>query len=79
MGSDAGGDWAPAISIGNNITISITADSKADADRIFNALAIGGKVTMPLADTFWGDYFGLCTDSFNINWMMSYNAKAPQS
>jgi PhnB protein len=78
MGSDAGGDWAPNISIGNNITISITADSKADADKIFIELAKGGKITMPLADTFWGDYFGMCTDKFSINWMMSYNAKAQQ-
>jgi PhnB protein len=75
MGSDSGGEWAPAVNIGNNITISITADSKYDAERIFNALAKGGKITMPLADTFWGDYFGMCTDKFSINWMMSYNPK----
>ena len=75
MGSDTGGDWASNISIGNNIAISITADSKADADRIFNALAKGGTVTMPLASTFWGDYFGMCQDKFKINWMMSFNDK----
>lgn len=76
MGSDTGGEWAAHTVVGNNITISITADSKADADRIFNALADGGKVTIPMADTFWGDYFGMCTDKFQINWMMSFNAKA---
>lgn len=73
MGSDAGGDWAPKLVVGNNITMSITADSKAEADRIFNALAKGGNVTMPLADAFWGDYFGMCTDKFGINWMMSFS------
>jgi PhnB protein len=78
MGSDTGGDWGASISVGNNITISITADSKTDADKIFNALAQGGQVTMPLADTFWGDYFGMCQDKFKINWMMSYNAKSHQ-
>ena len=78
MGSDSGGDWAPEIVVGNNITISISAESKEDADRIFNALASGGKITMPLADTFWGDYFGMCTDKFDINWMMSYNANPQQ-
>jgi PhnB protein len=76
MGSDAGGDWSPPVTSGNNFSISINADSKADADRIFNALSKGGKVTMPLANTFWGDYFGMCTDKYNVNWMMSYNEQA---
>jgi PhnB protein len=76
MGSDAGGEWAPSMQVGNNISISITATSKAEADRIFNGLANGGKITVPLAITFWGDYFGMCTDKFNINWMMSFNEKA---
>lgn len=77
MGSDAGGDWAPNIVVGNNMTISINSDTKADAERIFNGLSKGGKVTMPLADTFWGDYFGMCSDKFGINWMISYNEKHP--
>ena len=74
MGSDTGGEWAAHTVIGNNYSISVSADSKEDADRIFNGLAEGGNITMPLADTFWGDYFGMCTDRFGINWMMSYNA-----
>lgn len=73
MGSDTGGEWAASFKQGNNFSISINADSKDDADRIFNALAAGGQVTMPLANTFWGDYFGMLTDKFGINWMMSYN------
>ncbi len=74
MGSDTGGEWAAHTVIGNNYSISVSADSKEDADRIFKGLAEGGNITMPLADTFWGDYFGMCTDRFGINWMMSYNA-----
>ncbi|WP_200975039.1 VOC family protein [Echinicola sp. 20G] len=73
MGSDTGGEWAPKTIIGNNITISITADSKEDADRYFSQLSKGGKVTMPMADTFWGDYFGMFTDKFDINWMVGFN------
>ena len=80
MGSDSGGDWASDIKVGNNISISINASTKEEADRIFNALADGGQVTMPMGDTFWGDYFGMCTDRFGINWMMSFNEKfKPQS
>ena len=73
MGSDVGGEWAPNTTIGNNISLSVTVDSKEEADRIYNALAKGGMATMPMNKTFWGDYFGMCTDKFNINWMVSFN------
>ena len=75
MGSDTGGEWAPNYKQGNNFSISISADSKAEADRIFNALSKDGQVTMPMENTFWGDYFGMLTDKFGINWMMSFNEK----
>ena len=73
MGSDTGGDWAPTYTQGNNFSISINADSKEEADKLFNGLSQGGKVTMPMADTFWGDYFGMFMDKYGINWMVSYN------
>ena len=73
MGSDTGGEWASSYKPGNNFSISINADSKEEADRLFNGLSAGGKVTMPLANTFWGDYFGMLEDKFGINWMMSWN------
>lgn len=78
MGSDTGGEWAAHTVIGNNFSVSVGADSKEEADRIFNGLCAGGNVTMPMANTFWGDYFGMCTDKFGINWMMSFNAN-PQN
>ena len=73
MGSDAGGEWASNIVVGANVTLSLNATSKEEADRVFNALADGGVVTMPMNATFWGDYFGMCIDKFGINWMMSFN------
>lgn len=73
MGSDVGGEWAPTFKQGNNFAVSISAHNKEEADRIFNFLSSGGQITMPLMDTFWGDYFGMLTDKFGINWMMSYN------
>lgn len=72
MGSDAGGEWAPSISVGNNFSISVNTDDKAEANRIFGGLSAGGQVAMPMADTFWGSYFGMFTDKFGINWMVSY-------
>ncbi|MDO5655886.1 MAG: VOC family protein [Flavobacteriaceae bacterium] len=73
MGSDTGGDWAASLIKGNNFSVSVTADNKEEADNVFNALLEGGQITMPLETTFWGDYFGMLTDKFGINWMVSFN------
>ena len=75
MGSDTGGEWAPSLIQGNNFSISINTDSKDKSDFLFNGLSAGGKVTMPLNKTFWGDYFGMFTDKFGVNWMVSFNEK----
>ena len=76
MGSDTGEQWATSFSQGNNFSISITADSKAEAEKLFTGLAKYGQITMPLGDTFWGDYFGMVVDQFAINWMVSFNEQA---
>ncbi|MDP3462720.1 MAG: VOC family protein [Bacteroidales bacterium] len=73
MGSDTGAAWAASFVQGNNFSISVTADSKPEADKLFKDLAAGGQITMPLDNTFWGDYFGMLTDKFGINWMISFN------
>jgi PhnB protein len=79
MGSDTGGEWAPEYKQGNNFSISVNVDSKEDADRIFKALSTGGNVTMPMNETFWQDYFGMLTDKFGINWMVSYPLQKEKS
>jgi PhnB protein len=63
---------------GNNFSISVHPDSKPEADRIFTELTEGGTVTMPIADQFWGDYFGGVTDRFGINWMVNYSQATAQ-
>ena len=73
MDCDTGGEWASGYSQGNNFSISITADSKEEAEKLFKGLSTGGKVTMPLSKTFWSDFFGMLTDKFGISWMMSFN------
>lgn len=77
MGSDVGGEWASDIVVGTNITISITTDTKEQADQFFSSLSEGGKVNMPMDQTFWGSYFGMCTDKFDINWMIGFG-QAPK-
>ena len=51
-------------------SLSITVPDEAEADRKFNALAEGGKVTMPLGKTFFSPRFGMVTDRFGVGWMV---------
>lgn len=73
MGSDTGGEWSAGFQTGNNFSLSVNAESKEEADRIFNGLSAGGQVTMPMNETFWGAYFGMFTDQFGISWMVNYD------
>jgi PhnB protein len=73
---DTTGDTFSGHQQGNNFSISINAESKEEADKLFNGLSAGGRVTMPMEDTFWGAYFGMFTDKFGINWMVNYDDPA---
>jgi len=72
MGSDSNSKSGD-VAIGQNISISINAESRAEADKLFNGLSAGGKVFMPMNQTFWGAYFGMFTDKFGINWMVNFD------
>ena len=74
MATDAIESTGHKLTEGNNFSISISAASKEEAEKLFNALAEGGTVTMPLADTFWGAYFGMLKDQFGIQWMVDYES-----
>jgi PhnB protein len=76
MGSDAPESMGFTIMPGNNVYISLEPDTRAEVDRLFAALADGGKVEMPLGEMFWGGYFGSLVDRFQIRWMFNCNAKA---
>ena len=70
MGSDSSGAFDYKLVRGNNFSISVHTGNKTEANRIFHALAESGKITMPMADTFWDAYFGMCIDKFGIQWMV---------
>ena len=72
MGSDAPESMGFKVSVGNNIHISIHAESREEADKLFNGLSEGGKVEMAMQDMFWGDYFGNFSDKYGVNWMISF-------
>lgn len=61
------------VAFGQNISLSINAESKEEADKLFNGLSAAGKVTMAMNQTFWGAYFGMFTDKFGINWMVNFD------
>ena len=58
-----------------NIRVTLDFDDAADMSKKFEALAVGGKITMPLQDTFWGAKFGMLTDAFGIQWMFNCELK----
>jgi PhnB protein len=76
MGTDALESMGHQVTVGNNVHLNLEPDSRAEAERLFAALAEGGKVTMPLADMFWGALFGSLTDQFGVCWMV--NCTAPK-
>jgi len=55
----------------HGIALSITANSEAEADKLFGGLAEGGQVNMPLSKTFFSPKFGMLSDKFGVGWMIS--------
>lgn len=78
MGSDSSDEFGHATVMGNNFSISVNSDNKEEADRLYNALSEGGKTTMPMNKTFWGSYFGMLSDKFGIQWMISFDENQQQ-
>jgi PhnB protein len=71
------GDTSLMVSDGNQtqrefkgFTLSLGVADAAEAARAFNALAVGGKVAMPLGKTFWSPAFGMVEDKFGVGWMV---------
>jgi PhnB protein len=75
MGTDALESMGQKLNKGDNFSLCISASSKDEADMLFGKLSDGGIVTMPMMDMFWGAYFGMVTDKFGIQWMMSFDAR----
>jgi PhnB protein len=75
MGTDATESMGMKVKFGNNCHINLQPDTRAETDRLFARLAEGGKVDMPLAEMFWGDYFGSLTDQFGVQWMFNCASK----
>lgn len=77
MATDVVESMGQDLQVGTNVSLSLDADSKEEATRLHQALAEGGRVTMPLNDAPWGAYFGMLTDRFGIQWMVNYDYHRP--
>ena len=73
MGTDAVGLQGKDYLAGNNFQLSVSVESKEEAEKIFNGLAAGGDIKMPLQETFWAPAFGMLNDKFGIQWMVNYD------
>jgi len=73
MGSDCPPDYYEQP---QGISITLQVDNAAEAERVFNALAPNGTVTMALEKTFWAERFGMLKDQFGISWMVNYDGGA---
>ena len=77
MGSDSNSASGDVV-FGANVSISINALSKSEADTLFNGLSANGNPFMPMTDTFWGAYFGMFVDKFGIHWMVNFDPNENQ-
>lgn len=77
MGCDMPEAYGQAV-FGTNFAISVNTGSTEETTKLFNGLSEGGKTTMPLGDTFWGSFFGMCIDKFGIHWMVSFDKNPKQ-
>ncbi len=69
MASDAPPGWA--FEGHKGFSLSVTGKDVKEGEQLFNALAAGGKVTMPYAPTFWATGFGMLNDKFGVPWMVN--------
>jgi PhnB protein len=60
----------------NRSKIAITANSREEADKLYNGLSQGGQVEMPIGDSPWGSYFAMFRDKYGIEWMVDFPQKS---
>ncbi|HEX2933955.1 MAG TPA: VOC family protein [Bacteroidales bacterium] len=59
----------------NRSKILISAESREEADKLFNRLSAGGQIEFPMGESPWGSYFGSFRDKYDIEWMVDFTSK----
>ncbi len=75
MCTDALPSQGRAVTMGDNISLSLNMDSRKESDELYIKLAVGGTPEMSMQEMFWGAYFGMLTDRFGVKWMINCDAK----
>ena len=75
MGNDVPESLGPVSENENRSKISVSAETREEADKIFNGLSAGGTIEYPIGDSPWGSYFGMFRDAYGIEWMVDYDPK----
>ena len=75
MDNDVTESMGPTNENENRSKISVTAESKEEADKIFNGLSAGGQIEFPISDSPWGTYFGMFRDKYGIEWMVDFDSR----
>ena len=78
MGDDGPAVMGQSMTIGDNFSINLEAESAEEAEKLFNSLSDGGKAMMPLEETEWAEKFGMFADKFGIQWSVNYTGKKGQ-
>lgn len=75
MGNDVPERMGVVNEMENRSKISISAESREEADHLFNGLSAGGSIEVPISNSPWGSYFGMFRDKFGIEWMVDFDPK----
>src|SRR5690606_1327668 len=75
MGDDGVAVMGETLTVGNNFSINLEAESSEEAEKLINGLSEGAKTTMPLEETEWAEKFGMLTDKYGIQWSVNYPGK----
>lgn len=75
MANDVPESMGPVNENENRSKISISAECREEADKLFNGLSAGGTIEVPIGDSPWGSYFGMFRDKFGIEWMVDFDPK----
>ena len=75
MANDVPESMGPTNENENRSKISVTAESKEEADKLFNGLSAGGQIEFPISDSPWGTYFGMFRDKYGIEWMVDFDSR----
>ena len=73
MGNDVPESMGPVNENENRSKISISVESREEADKLFSGLSAGGNIEVPIDDSPWGSYFGMFRDKFGIEWMVDFD------